>query len=174
MVKTKDIVTQALVAAVLCVISPFAIPVGPVPITLATFAVYMVATVKNTRTGLWAVVVYLALGMVGLPVFSGFSGGYSRLAGVTGGFLIGYIPCAYVAGKIVDRFEQHVFIFPVALTAGAVLCYTFGIAWFVVQSGSSIQNAIAVCVVPFIVPEVIKIAMASVIAPIIRRRITVL
>ena len=169
--KTKNIVTVALLAAVMCVLSPFSIPIGPIPITFATFALYLIATVKNARIGLCAVIVYLALGAVGVPVFSGFTGGFHKIAGATGGFLIGYIPGTYVIGKLVDKFDSKKLIFPAAMTLGTIIWYTLGAVWYSIQAHVSIGAALAACVIPFIIPDIIKIVVASVVAPVIRRRI---
>ena len=94
--KTKDMATTALMAALLCVLAPITIPVGPIPLSLATFAVYMAGAVLGAKRGIAAVALYLLIGMTGIPVFSGFTGGIQRLAGVTGGYLIGYLPCAWI------------------------------------------------------------------------------
>jgi len=170
-VKTRNLVITALLAAVICVMAPFSIQIGPIPLTFATFAIYLAATVKNARTGLCAVIVYLALGAFGVPVFSSFSGGFNKLVGATGGFLIGYIPGAYVIGKLVDIFADKKIIYPAAMTLGTILWYTLGAAWYAVQAHVSISAALAVCVVPFIIPDIAKIVIASVVAPVIRRRI---
>ena len=90
----RFLTTTALFAALLCVTAPFSISIGPIPISLATFTVYVAALVCGWKGGCLAVAAYLVLGAVGLPVFSGFMGGFERLVGPTGGYLIGYIPCA--------------------------------------------------------------------------------
>ena len=90
--KTRDLTLTALFAAILCVAAPFSIPVGPIPITLATFAIYLAAIVLGKKYGTLAVVIYILLGAVGLPVFSGFSGGFQKIVSATGGYIIGYIP----------------------------------------------------------------------------------
>ena len=91
--KTMQMAEMALMSAVLCVISPFTIPVpaSPVPLSLALFGVYLSAMLLGVKKGTLSVLIYLLLGSVGLPVFSGFSGGIGMLAGPTGGYLIGYL-----------------------------------------------------------------------------------
>ena len=108
--KTKNQVhwmaMTAVMAAVLAVIAPFALPIGPVPISLCTLVIYFAVYVLGWRRGTMAVVVYVLLGAVGLPVFSNFAGGLGKLAGPTGGYIIGYIPLALIAGWFVQRFPR--------------------------------------------------------------------
>ena len=102
--KTKDMVLTGVFAAVICVFAPFTIPIGAVPISLATFAVYLAAAVLGTKKGTLAVLIYILIGMAGVPVFSGFAGGIGKILGVTGGYIIGYIPCAFAIGVFTERF----------------------------------------------------------------------
>lgn len=103
----RFLTTTALFAALLCVTAPFSISIGPIPISLATFTVYVAALVCGWKGGCLAVAAYLVLGAVGLPVFSGFMGGFERLVGPTGGYLIGYIPCAITVGIFSDMAKKH-------------------------------------------------------------------
>lgn len=167
----KRLTFTALLTAILCVCAPWSIPAGAVPITLATFAVYLISSVINWRYGCVAVLLYIILGTAGLPVFSGFSGGVTRLAGVTGGFLMGYLPCALVIGVIIDRFEDKKWIYPLAMIAGTLCCYAFGTVWFIIQSGSALSTALAACVLPFLLGDALKIAAASAAAILIRPRL---
>ena len=96
--KTRDMTLIAVMAALICVAGPLTIPAGPIPLSLATFAVYMAGSVLGKKRGTIAVALYLMIGIIGVPVFSGFSGGFQKLAGVTGGYLVGYLPCAYLSG----------------------------------------------------------------------------
>ena len=99
--KTRDITIVAVMAALLCVAGPLTVSIGPIPLSLATFVVYMAGAVLGAKRGTLAVAVYLLLGLVGLPVFSGFTGGLQKLIGVTGGYLVGYLPCALITGLAV-------------------------------------------------------------------------
>lgn len=163
--KIRNMVFTALFAAIICVISPFKIPIGEVPITLATFAIYIAASVLNWKYGTLAVIIYILIGMVGLPVFSGFVGGVQRLVGPTGGFLIGYIPCALIIGLIVDKSESKKWLYPVAMVAGTAVLYACGTAWFMISLKYSLIAALMACVVPFLIFDAVKIILASVIAP---------
>ena len=104
--KTKDICTIAVLAALLCVVAPLSVPVGPIPISLASFAVYLAGAFLGWKRGTAAVAVYILLGAAGVPVFSGYEGGLQKLAGVTGGFILGYLPCAAVVGLAADRMAE--------------------------------------------------------------------
>ena len=162
--KTKDRVLTGVFAAVICVFAPFTIPIGAVPISLATFAVYLAAAVLGTKKGTLAVLIYILIGMAGVPVFSGFAGGIGKILGVTGGYIIGYIPCAFAIGVFTERFGGKNYIYPLALVIGTLILYSFGTAWFMVQSGSGLMQSLTVCVFPFLVGDAIKIAAASIVA----------
>ena len=171
--KTKELVEIALLAALLCVIAPFTLPVpgSPVPLSLATFGVYLAALLLGAKQGVLCVLVYLLLGMVGLPVFSGFSGGIGVLLGPTGGYLVGYVPCAWVLGVLIQAGKSDVnrknFAYTVlAMVAGTLMCYLTGTAWFVIAMGETytVIQAIAVCVVPYLLFDAIKIVLAAVTA----------
>lgn len=150
-------------AAFMCITAPWTVPVGPIPITLATFSIYLSsATIGWKRSGA-AVAIYLLLGFVGLPVFSGFAGGIQRLIGATGGYLIGYIPMAVITGAFVDKFKKT-WAFPIGMIAGTAVLYTFGTAWYCIMSGVGIIPAMMGCVVPFLAGDAIKIAAATALA----------
>jgi biotin transport system substrate-specific component len=165
-------------AAFICAVAPFQIPIGPVPITLATFAVFLAAATLGLKRGVAAVALYVAAGAVGLPVFTGFSGGLPKLVGATGGYIAGYIPCAAAAGLMADigarrasGRRRQTALCALGMAIGMILCYAIGTAWFAHLNGSAWDAALAVCVVPFVPFDAAKIAMASVISPIIRERI---
>lgn len=96
--KNKKMVYCALMAAVLCVISPLSIPVGAVPISLATLGVMLAGALLGAQLGTLSVLIYLVLGWVGLPVFAGYSSGFTCLFGPTGGYMIGYLFLAFLTG----------------------------------------------------------------------------
>jgi biotin transport system substrate-specific component len=159
----------AVFAAVLCVISPFTIPIGPIPLSLATFAVYLAAAVLGWKYGTLSVLLYVLIGVIGVPVFSGFHGGFDRLVGPTGGFLIGYILCALTTGLTLLKRENKKWLYPAAMLAGTVMLYTLGTVWFIILTQSTLSAALLLCVVPFLPGDAIKIVLASVIAPQLRR-----
>ena len=168
----RFLTTTALFAALLCVTAPFSISIGPIPISLATFTVYVAALVCGWKGGCLAVAAYLVLGAVGLPVFSGFMGGFERLVGPTGGYLIGYIPCAITVGLFSDMAKKHRVLWDiVGMILGTVLLYTLGTAWFMFVSGNTLSYSLAACVLPFIAGDSIKIAAATLVAEVVRSRV---
>lgn len=169
--KIREMVFTALFAAIICVVSPFIIllPFSPVPLSLATFAIYIAAASMNWKTGTLAVALYLLIGMIGLPVFSGFTGGVQKLVGPTGGFLIGYIPCAFIIGRIIDKFERKTWLYPVSMVLGTSVLYACGTVWFIISMKYTLAAALMACVVPFLIGDAVKIILASVIAPVLRK-----
>lgn len=161
--KFQKLTLCALLAAFMCVIAPFSLPFGAVPISLATFSVYIVASTVNISIALPALLVYIFLGAFGLPVFAGFTGGFQQLAGVTGGYIIGYIPCLMIISLLTSKYKSKKLIYPASMAAGTCFCYIFGIIWYVFQTDCSIGTALTVCVLPFIAGDIIKIACASII-----------
>ena len=166
--KTKQLVRIALMAAVLCVLAPWKIPVGPIPITLASFGVYLAAGVLGPLEGTIAVVVYVLLGGVGVPVFSGFTGGAGCLLGLTGGYILGYIPCAAVSGLLMGR-NAPLWRRALALVAGTAVLYALGTAMYCIQSGKALAAALAACVLPFLPLDAVKIAVCAVALPLLWR-----
>lgn len=166
--KTKKLVRIALMAAVLCVLAPWKIPVGPIPITLASFGVYLAAGVLGPLEGTVAVTVYVLLGAVGVPVFSGFTGGAGCLLGLTGGYILGYIPCAAVSGLLMGH-NAPLWRRALALVAGTAVLYALGTAMYCIQSGKALVAALATCVVPFLPLDAVKIAVCAVALPLLWR-----
>jgi biotin transport system substrate-specific component len=159
--KTKDLVYVAVLAAIICVFSPWAVPIGPVPVSLATFAVYFTAAVSGWKRGTIAVLLFLLIGGLGVPVFSHFQGGFQKLIGPTGGYLLGYIPCALLTGLLVDRFEKRGWVHPLGMLAGTAVLYVLGTAWFVFVSGTPWVKALYICVLPFLVGDAFEDNVAS-------------
>lgn len=170
--KVKDMTITAVMAALICIAGPLTIPMGPIPLSLATFAVYLAGAVTGKRYGTMAVGLYLLIGIIGVPVFSGFSGGFQKLAGVTGGYLIGYLPCAFLSGIGTERSEKtgRRWILPVMMIAGTAVLYTVGTAWFMIQTGNALGAALSLCVIPFLPGDAVKILAASILSPMIRKR----
>ena len=151
----------ALMTAVTCILAPLSIPIGPVPISLTNFAIYLSLYLLDWKKGTVSYILYLLLGLVGLPVFSGFTGGIGKLAGPTGGYIIGFIPMAIIAGIVIDKFSQR-WIQILGMIVGTAICYAFGTAWFCIQAGYTVSAALAVCVIPFIPADLIKMVIAMI------------
>lgn len=168
---TKKTATVAVLAAILCILSPFSVPLGAIPVSLATFAVYIISCTVSKKYATAAVIIYILLGAIGLPVFSGFSGGFHRISGITGGYIIGYIPCTFIIALLVDKFENKKFIYPASMILGTIVCYAIGTVWYICQTETSLFSALATCVVPFIIADAIKITAASCIGMTVRKKL---
>ena len=173
--KTRDMTLIAVMAALICVAGPLSIAIGPIPLSLATFAVYMAGAVLGWKKGALAVLIYLLIGIVGVPVFSGFSGGVQRLAGVTGGYLIGYLPCALITGlgasEEPPRSSKPDWRLFALMVAGTAVLYSIGTAWFMLQTGNALAASLGMCVIPFLPGDAIKIVAAGLLSLPVRRAI---
>ena len=170
--KTRDMTLIAVMAALICVAGPLTIPAGPIPLSLATFAVYMAGSVLGRKRGTIAVALYLVIGIIGVPVFSGFSGGFQKLAGVTGGYLVGYLPCAYLSGTGGEQREKTGWWFHVLMMViGTVLLYAVGTAVFMLHTGNALGAALSLCVIPFLPGDAVKVAVAAFLTVPVRKAI---
>jgi len=169
--KVRDMTLTAVMAALICIAGPLTVAVGPVPLSLATFAVYLAGAILGKKRGTLATALYLLIGMIGVPVFSGFSGGFQKLAGVTGGYLIGYLPCAYLTGLGAERAEKEgrKALLPVMTAAGTAVLYAIGTAWFMAQTGNTLGAALGMCVLPFLPGDAMKIFAVTLLAAPVRK-----
>ena len=138
------------------------LPFTPVPINLATFAVFLSGGLLGKKYGSMSQVVYVLIGLAGAPVFHSFTSGLGVLAGPTGGYIIGYVAAAFVIGFVTEKtsFRGR---FIVACTAGMIACYFLGTVRFIMLTGAPVWAALGYCVFPFIPGDAIKIAAAAVI-----------
>ena len=169
--RTLDLTYIALFAVLMAVCAWISTPKTPisVPFTLQTFAVFAALTILGGRRGLWAVLVYLLMGLVGLPVFTGFQGGPGVLLGTTGGYIIGFVGSALVYWLVTARLGNRPAVMVCGCLLGMLVYYTFGTAWFLAlytatKGPISLAAALAACVVPFIVPDLLKMALAVLLA----------
>lgn len=160
----KEMTYIAMGAVIIAVCSWISIPAA-VPFTLQTFAVCLVTAVFGLKMGVWTVAVYILLGAVGVPVFSGFRGGLGALLGTTGGYIVGFIFTALIVGLAVKKLGRRPLVLVVSMVIGILVCYTFGTAWFMVVYAQKtgpigIMTALGWCVFPYLIPDGIKIALA--------------
>ena len=158
--KLRRRIITALFAALLCILAPLSVPVGAVPISMGSFCVAVLALITGRRCTMMAILLYVALGAVGLPVFAGFTGGGHVLVGPTGGYLFGYIPMALVISAVSGKRPSAVREV-LGLIAGQMVCYGFGVVWYVFCANVPISAAIAVGVLPFLLFDAVKIAAAE-------------
>ena len=167
----RTLTTTALMAAVICVLGPLSVPIGPVPISLTNFAIYITMYVLDAKRGTIAYLIYMLIGLAGLPVFSGFSGGAGKLFGPTGGYIIGFLPMAFVIGVVIDRYWKNRLVCILTMEAATWIPYLMGTGWLAAQTGMTFQAALGVGVLPFIVVDLCKIIAAAFLGPLIKARI---
>ena len=168
--KTYMLTVTALMTPVTCALAPMSVPIGPVPISLTNLAIYFALYLLGWKMGTVSYIVYLIIGIVGVPVFSGFTGGFAKLLGPTGGYIIGFIPMAIIAGLVIEKSGSRILHF-IAMVVGTAVCYAFGTAWFCVVMKSDVAAALGMCVFPFIPGDIAKIVIAMVAGPILKKRI---
>jgi len=152
----------ALIALLSQVVLP--LPFTPVPITGQTLAVLLIGVTLGSRRGVMSVLAYIAMGLAGLPIFAGGAIGIARLAGPTGGYILGFIAAAYIVGLLAERgFDRKISTAIVAMVIGNAIIYFFGLAWLSLYVG--IPNALSMGALPFIAGDAIKIAVASLLLP---------
>jgi len=154
----------ALMAGLTATGALIAIPVGPVPITLQIFFTLLAGMVLGSKDGALSQLVYILIGAMGLPVFSGFQGGLGVLIGPTGGYLFGFIVAAFVVGKIIERTQQLCFLNSmIALGFGIVVIYALGVGQLMLILKLPLLQAVTVGAMPFILPDIGKAFGAAII-----------
>jgi biotin transport system substrate-specific component len=166
--KTREITYIGLFVAVMAVCSWISVPMT-IPFTMQTFAVFLTAALLGTRLGTITVAAYMLLGAVGLPVFSGFKGGLGVLMGPTGGYIIGFIFTALITGTMIERFGRGRIMMAASMLVGLAVCYAFGTVWFLkvyanTKGAVSVATALGWCVIPYILPDCVKILLAVTVA----------
>lgn len=171
----RDLVRIAVMSAltVVCSWITVHIPVISVPFTLQTFAVFFALEFIGGRNGTISFFVYILLGALGVPVFSGFNGGFGHLFGPTGGYLIGFVLSCLIYWAFEKRFGYKSAFHYVVLAASLIACYICGTVWFSLYTNTPFITSLSVCVVPFIVPDVLKIALAVLLSVRLRKIIKI-
>ena len=182
-IDTRQLTLCGVMAAVMCVIAPISLPIGPISVTGGTLTVYLTACLLGPWRGLAATAAYLLAGFAGLPVFSNYMGGAGRLLGPTGGYLVGYLPMMLLAGLAADRAFRRfggqgrgeralaLALQIAGMALATAVLYAFGTAWYCVQAGVDLQKALAACVLPFIPFDLIKMVLALLTGAPVRRRL---
>jgi biotin transport system substrate-specific component len=169
--KTKKLTLTALMAAIICVLGPLSVPLpfSPVPISLTMIGIYLAVYAVGMVNGTAAYLVYLLLGLVGLPVFSGFTGGAGKLFGATGGYLIGFIFTGLVSGFFIDHWWKNRVISAFGMILGIAAAYVFGSAWLAYVAGLTFMQALAEGVIPYVGFDLIKIVILVIVGPELKR-----
>jgi len=170
---TRRLVLVALVTAITCILAPFSIPIpiSPVPITLTNLVLLISIYVLGWKDAAISFLVYLLLGAFGLPVFSGFAGGLGKIAGPTGGYLIGFIFMTIIAGIFVQRFADRRILVVAGMILATMVAYAFGTAWLAFQMDLSFTSALSIGVIPYLPGDTAKIILAVIIGPALRTRL---
>lgn len=170
---TADIALVALSAAMIAVCSWISIPAA-VPFTLQTFAIFTVAGLFGMKRGTLAVLVYLLLGAIGVPVLAGMTGGVDKIVGTTGGYLLGFLPTALLVGYVSQKCKGRLLPLGLAMLGGLLICYALGTAWFLLVythtvGAVSLSTVLGWCVLPFILPDCAKIFCALILCNRVRK-----
>lgn len=161
-----NLVYVAMFAAIITICAQIQIPTA-VPFTLQTLGVFVASAMLGWKRGTLSVAVYIVLGLIGVPVFAGFSGGVGVLFGLTGGYIIGFLFTAFIVGFMCDKLGRKLWVLALSMALGLLACYVFGTVWFMLiynytMGSISLVSALGMCVVPFLLFDAIKIAAAVV------------
>ncbi|MCQ2505673.1 MAG: biotin transporter BioY [Lachnospiraceae bacterium] len=169
---TYNMVVIAMFAAILSIIAPFSVPIGPIPISLATLIVMIIGISLGLVRGLAVVGIYLLLGLVGVPVFSNWGAGAAKLLGPTGGFLIGYLFLVALTGlfagiaKKASSKVMYYVLLAAGMIIGTILLYFFGTVWFLILlEDRTLSAALSACVIPFLPGDALKCIVAALVGP---------
>ncbi len=167
-----NVVIIAIFVALITVCTWITIPFGIIPFTLQTFAIFVTGGILGAKRGTIAVIVYILIGIIGVPVFSGFSGGIVKFipnteTGMTGGFIIGFVFTTIIIGifkylSIEKDTKTKVLYVGIGMVLGDIVCLAFGTVWFWLFNPMhlGLVATLSACVVPFIIPELVKIIIA--------------
>ncbi|OLR58753.1 biotin biosynthesis protein BioY [Anaerostipes sp. 494a] len=171
--QTKDITIIGLMAALTCILGPLSItlPFTPVPISFTNLAIYFIAMVIGWKRGTISYLVYLLLGAVGLPVFSAFSGGLAKLAGPTGGYLIGFIFMAIISGWFVEKFNGNPVASVIGMIIGTAVTYAFGTLWLCYQMHLTFIQGLYEGVIPYLPGDFIKMIIAVILGSAVKKTV---
>lgn len=171
--RTHMLTVTALLAAFTAVLAQIQLPIGPVPFHLAVFGVFLSGMLLPPLWAFASVLVYLLLGVFGLPVFAGFQGGPAALLGKTGGYLLGYLAIACFTAFAASRCKRFGVIF-LSMLLGLAVCYALGTLWFMLLTGAELLPALTLCVFPFLLPDLGKAVLAYSIGCTLRRHFPLL
>ena len=168
---TKNLSLMALMSALLCLLAPISIPIGPVPITLSIFIIYIISYILDANSALISVFIYLLMGIVGLPVFAGYKSGLGVILGPSGGYLISYLVVVYISSYYNNKYYYNKILQLLFMFIALILCYVCGTIWFSIFKKMTFIESLFICVFPFIITDVIKIIAACMLGNEIRKRL---
>ena len=165
-------VFTGVMTAVLCVFGPLSVPIGPVPVSLATFVIYLMVYLLGMKRSAVSIGLYLLLGLIGLPVFSGYTGGPVKLFGPTGGYLIGYLFLALIGGYFIEKSGGKLLPSLLGMILATAVLYTLGTLWLAKVTGISLMSALSAGVIPFIGIDAAKMAAAAILGPVLKMSVS--
>lgn len=170
---TKTLTLIALMTAIICILGPLSItiPISPVPVSFTNLAIYLTVIILGWKKGTVSYLIYLLIGLAGVPVFASFTAGPSRLLGPTGGYLIGFIFMAMFSGYFIEKFIGKIYMYIIGMTIGTLICYVFGTLWLSTQSNMEYKAALMAGVIPYIPGDTIKVLISSFAGNEIRKRL---
>lgn len=170
---TKKMTLIALMTAIMCILGPVSIPIGPIPISFTNLAIYLAVYLIGTKYATCSYLIYYLLGIFGLPVFSGFQGGFSKAVGPTGGCLIGFFFMAVISGIFIEKFRDSRVMQLVGMILGTIAVYTMATLWFSYVMSKTIVESFFICVAPFIIGDLIKMVIAMKVGSEIMKRVNI-
>lgn len=181
--KTHRLTKIALMTSILCIIGPVAVtlPFGPVPVSLTTLILYISVYVIGKRDALISCALYLLMGLIGIPVFSGFTGGIGKILGPTGGYLVGYLFLTHISGFFVENRKserikkKNRYILYVMQALGmafsTAVCYFLGSIWLLYQTGMTPGAVLMAGVIPFVPGDIVKILSGVIVGTNVKKRL---
>lgn len=172
-ISTYQIALIGIMTAITCILGPLSIPIpfSPVPISFTNLAIYFTVFILGWKRGTISYLIYMLIGLVGLPVFSGFAGGPGKLFGPTGGYLIGFIFMALIGGFFIEKFHGKVSMYVLGLVLATAVAYLLGTAWLAYQAHLTFWQALMAGVIPYLIGDGIKIAIAVIVGPTLKKRL---
>lgn len=168
---TRNLALIGIMSAITCVLGPLSLPIGIVPISFTSLSIFMSVYALGRKRGTISYLIYLLIGTVGVPVFSGFSGGVAKLTGPTGGYLISFIFMAFISGLFIDKFFSKIYMHLIGMLLGTVVTYVVGTTWLAFELNTTFIEAVSIGVIPFLFGDTIKIVMTLLIGPLLRKHL---
>lgn len=159
--KTLTLTLIALMAAITCILGPLSlsIPISPVPISFTNLAIYFTVMILGWKKGTASYLIYLFIGLAGVPVFSAFTAGPAKLLGPTGGYLIGFIFLALISGFFIEKWRGKIYMYIIGMVLGTAVMYAFGTVWLAYQASLSFGAALMAGVIPYLPGDAVKILL---------------
>lgn len=162
--KTYDMACIAIFAVLMAVCSWISIPTA-VPFTMQTFGLFLTMGVLGGKKGNLSIIVFLLIGAVGIPVFAGFTGGLGIILGTTGGYMVGFVFAGLIMWGMETLLGRKTWVLAAAMVFGMVVYFAFGTAWFMVVytrtvGAIGLTAVLGWCVIPFVIPDILKMMLA--------------